>query len=201
MFSDRALSSLAFAAVAGALIWYILRSSQARAIETAPGTQDNNGPLLAIPFMSSENPQPLTLQQSTLDFIAQREGLRLNAYPDAGGYSIGYGHYLGTSPNPATCTQEQATAWLADDAQNAANAVNKFVTVPLTQNQFDALVSFAYNVGVDAFRKSTLVKKLNLGDTHSAAAEFNRWIYSQGKIVVALMDRRAAESALFSGAA
>lgn len=148
------------------------------------------------PPMPTAAPAP-TLNAGTLAFIRAREGLRLSAYPDAGGYSIGYGHFLGTSPTPANITNAQAESWLQQDAQRAAIAVTRLVTVPLTQNQFDALVSFVYNVGAGAFQNSTLLKLLNAGDYNNAAQEFGKWIYSKGAVVGSLTTRRALEKSLF----
>jgi lysozyme len=71
------------------------------------------------------------------------------------------------------------------------------VHVPLTQNQFDALVSFVFNLGVGNFRTSTLLKKLNAGDNDGAAQEFGRWIHAGGKALPGLVRRREAERALF----
>ena len=80
---------------------------------------------------------------------------------------------------------------------NAEAAINGRVTVPLTQPQFDALVSFVFNVGAGAFRKSTLLKKLNAGDYAEATAEFPRWVKGGGKTLPGLVVRRAAEMLLF----
>lgn len=138
------------------------------------------------------------IAQSTIEFVKAREGLSLTPYRDAGGYSVGHGHYLGTEAG-AKITQDRADAYLRADLAKAANEVNARVRVPLSQNQFDALVSFVFNVGVGAFAKSTLVKKLNAGDYTNAAQEFRRWIYSQGNVLTALVNRRKAERELFEG--
>jgi lysozyme len=89
--------------------------------------------------------------------------------------TIGVGHtgpevYIGLA-----WTDEQIEDALRDDVQEAEDCVNKYVTVPLTQNQFDALVSFVFNVGVMAFRKSTLLRILNTGDYVEAATCFDMW--------------------------
>lgn len=125
----------------------------------------------------------------------------LVAYQDgAGVWTIGWGHTLGVHAG-MTCTQEQAEAWLDSDLDDAEHAVCTFVTVPLNDNEFDAMVSFAYNVGTQAFMTSTLLRKLNAGDRAAVPAEMARW----NKITVAgvkqvsqgLVNRRAAEAALF----
>ncbi len=76
-------------------------------------------------------------------------------------------------------------------------AVNRLVTVPLTQNQFDALISFVFNLGIGNFRTSTLLKKLNAGDYTGAAKEFPPWVRADGKQLPGLIKRRDAEKALF----
>ena len=78
-----------------------------------------------------------------------------------------------------------------------STAVNNAVTVPLSQNQFDALVSLAYNIGTNAFSKSTLVKKLNANDNRAAADQFDVWVNAGGKRMQGLVNRRAKEKALF----
>jgi Phage-related lysozyme (muraminidase) len=132
-----------------------------------------------------------------LDCIKGHEGLRLKAYLDTGGvWTIGYGHTAGVKEGD-TCTPEQAYAWLDEDADIAERAINQLVKVPLTQNQFDALVSFVYNIGRPEFFTSTLLRKLNAGDYTGAAGQFGRWIYDNGKIINGLVLRRSDERDLF----
>jgi lysozyme len=105
-----------------------------------------------------------------------REGKRKTAYLDTKGIpTIGVGHtgpevYMGLA-----WTDQQITDALIDDVKEAEDAVNGYVKVALTQNQFDALVSFTFNVGVTAFITSTLLTVLNKGDYESAAKQFDRW--------------------------
>jgi lysozyme len=136
-------------------------------------------------------------QDSTYRLIANFEGFSATPYRDAGGWSIGYGHYMGASPTQDSITQEDAWTLLMQDAAKAANAVGAAVQVPLTQNQFDSLVSLAYNIGNNAFLASTLLYKLNNGDYQGASAEFDRWHYSQGQTSPALVARRDQEKQLF----
>jgi len=93
-------------------------------------------------------------------------------------------------------TEAQATALLAQDVVRFEKGVNG-LGVALTQNQFDALVSFAFNVGEKALRDSTLAKKLKAGDIKGAAAQFGAWVKGGGKTLPGLVRRRAAEAALF----
>jgi lysozyme len=137
------------------------------------------------------------LFDSTLQLIKRFEGFSAKPYPDAGGFSIGYGHFILPGENFTEISREKAHEILKADSANAVAAVKGFVKVPLTQNQFDALTSFAYNVGVTAFRNSTLVRLLNAGDYSGAANQLPRWNKSQGVVLQTLVDRRTAEKALF----
>ena len=140
--------------------------------------------------------------QSGLDFIADHEGLELTAYADpaTGGepWTNGYGHTKGVKPGD-TCTKEQAMQWLAEDVETAEKAVLRMVDVPLSQNQFDALVSFVFNCGAGNFEKSTLLRLLNDLDYDGASEQFQRWNKAAGKVMAGLTKRRHAEAALFDG--
>jgi lysozyme len=128
----------------------------------------------------------------------QVEGLRLTAYQDSVGvWTIGYGH-TGSDVRPGlTITQEQASALLQQDVAGAVAAVNRLVTVTLTQNQFDALVDFTFNEGQGNLASSTLLRELNAGNTAGAAAQFLVWVYAGGVQLPGLVKRRQAEAALF----
>lgn len=139
--------------------------------------------------------------QSAIDLIKAAEGLRLTAYRDSVGVlTIGYGSTGGIKPGQ-TITPEQAEAMLVDDLDEAADAVRKLVTVPLTQGQFDALCSFVFNLGAGRLRDSTLLRLLNQGKYGEAAAQFRFWVMAGGEPLPGLVKRRAAERALFEGAA
>ena len=125
------------------------------------------------------------------------EGCRYVAYQDVRGvWTIGYGHTKGVEPGDV-CTHAQAEAWLDEDTATAEVAVNRLVKVPLTQNEFDALVDFAFNCGVGALQGSTLLRLLNAGDDAKAAEEFERWTHAGGEVVAGLLRRRGAERDLF----
>lgn len=137
-----------------------------------------------------------------VDLICGFEGKRLTAYDDGVGvWTIGFG--TTTYPNGTkvkkgdTCAEYQAKAYMAHDLKKFESAVNNAVTVPLNQNQFDALVSLAYNIGTNAFSGSTLVKKLNSNDFRGAADQFDVWVNAGGKRMQGLVNRRAKEKALF----
>lgn len=139
--------------------------------------------------------------QNAVDLIKASEGLRLTAYRDSAGIlTIGYGSTGGIKPGQRI-TPEQAEAMLVDDLDEAADAVRKLVTVPLTQGQFDALCSFVFNLGAGRLRDSTLLRLLNQGKYGEAAAQFRFWVMAGGKPLPGLVKRRAAERALFDGAA
>lgn len=134
--------------------------------------------------------------------IRQFEGLRLKSYLDGGGvWTIGYGTIKYPNGTPVKsgdmCTEAQAEAWLKSDCKWVDACIDKYVTVKVTQNQFDALASFIYNIGESQFRTSTLLKMLNAGLFALAASNFDRWIYDNGKVEKGLVNRRAMEKKLF----
>lgn len=126
------------------------------------------------------------------------EQCRLTAYQDSKGvWTIGWGH-TGKDVRPGSyITQERADELLKQDILYAQIAVQRYVKVPLTQDEFDALTDFAYNIGVGAFAGSTLLLLLNKGDYHGAAAQFGYWDKSGGKVLAGLLRRRAAERDTF----
>lgn len=131
-------------------------------------------------------------------FIKNFEGLRLKAYKcPAGVWTIGYGHTGSDVKENMIITKEQAENLFNLDILVHSNNVSKLVRVNLTQNQFDALVSFEYNVGYGNFLKSTLLKKLNAKDYTGASQEFEKWVYSNKKRIDGLVKRRQKEKELF----
>lgn len=140
-----------------------------------------------------------------VDRIKEHEALRLTKYRDQGGlWTIGYGHLIGPFESfPGAITEERALTLLVKDLADAESAVNALVSVAITQEQYDALVSLVFNIGAGNFRKSRLLKRLNAGDVQGAAAEFSKWnkVSMGGQLVASagLSARRAAEAALFQG--
>ena len=136
--------------------------------------------------------------QACLDFVKQYEGFRANAYKDTGGvWTIGYGTTEYVEPGD-TVTKDQACDLLANDLQEAADAVDDLVEVELTQHQYDALCSFVYNCGRSAFANSTLLKMINAGrPIKDCAPQFDRWIKDNGKVIAGLVARRKAEREMF----
>jgi lysozyme len=136
-----------------------------------------------------------------LDMIAAFEGFSAKAYPDADGFSIGYGHFI-TQADPydatSTITESEAYALLEQDARGAQNCVGGAITAPMTINQEAAMISLAYNIGCGNFRSSTLVRMFNAGNVDGAAAQFAVWNKSRGQVLQALVDRRASEAGVFT---
>jgi len=139
----------------------------------------------------------MTTSLNGRNLIESFEGLRLTSYQDQKGvWTIGYGHTADVWPDQ-TITQEQADDFLGVDLHHAETAVMGLVKVPLNQNQFDALVSFVYNIGAGAFAKSTLLSLLNQGATAGAAAQFSVWDNINHVPDAGLLKRRVAERELF----
>ena len=162
--------------------------------------------LLSIDFDAVKNmlgiPESMSVSNKGVDLICEFEGKRLVADDDGVGvWTIGFGTIK--YPNGVrvkkgdTCTLDQAKEYMRHDLIEFEHTVNSSVKVPLNQNQFDALVSLAYNIGSSAFKSSTLVKKLNTGDYQGAADQFNVWINAGGKRMQGLVNRRDKEKLLF----
>jgi lysozyme len=119
----------------------------------------------------------------------------------AGFWTIGIGHAIRKGEKwdtpTATITYEEALALLDKDNNEAEYAVERLIKVPLTDGQFDALVSFAFNLGSGALQRSTLRSRLNREEYLGAAEEFNKWIWGGGRILPGLIKRRKAEQMMF----
>lgn len=139
----------------------------------------------------------MNVSKNGIALIKKFEGCRLTAYKcPSGVYTIGYGHTNGVKKGQRI-TQKEAEAYLREDVKKFENGVNKYVSAPLTQNQFDALVSFCFNCGLGAFKTSTLRKKLNAKDYAGASKELLRWNKASGVVLDGLKRRRNAEKDLF----
>ncbi|MDE2427326.1 MAG: lysozyme [Burkholderiales bacterium] len=161
------------------------------------------------------------VNQATVDLVKQFEGIpdgdpstnNIDPYLDPVNiWTIGWGHaitYQGRflkgdadraqvkALYPNGITLAQATSLLQTDLMNAGRDVSSVVTVSLNDNEFGALTSFTFNLGIGNLRSSTLLRKLNAGDRMGAADQFNVWIMAGGKPMPGLIKRRAAERALF----
>ena len=145
----------------------------------------------------------MKISEKGLNLIKEFEGLRLKPYKDAVGIpTIGYGNTYyedgrKVSLSDPAITEERATELLKMVVKRYEDAINRYVQVPITQNQFDALVSFAYNIGNENVRKSTLMKLLNRKQYTEAADQLLRWNKAGGKTLKGLTRRRQAERVLF----
>ncbi|MGA6135872.1 lysozyme [Acinetobacter dispersus] len=146
--------------------------------------------------------QGMTTSRVGINLITSFEDLVLTAYDDGVGvWTIGFGTTV--YPNGIRvkrgdiCTKAQAVSFFQHDLRRFEDAVNQAVKVVVNQNQFDALVSLAYNIGETAFKGSTLVKELNAGNYEAAADQFPKWNRGGGKVMKGLVRRRAAERELF----
>lgn len=145
--------------------------------------------------------------RSALDYalalIKQWEGCHLTAYPDPGTggdpWTIGWGSTGPGIRKGVTWTQEQADARLAADVQRFMDGVQEAVGKPLKPHQLGALTSLAYNIGLGAFRSSTLLKRIHAGDMKGASEQFGRWNRAGGRIMRGLSNRRADERDVFDG--
>ena len=151
--------------------------------------------------MQLDTTPPTTLSNAGLDALKTREGFSPTPYPDHKGYSIGYGHLILPTESFTTIDQAQALDLLSGDVAWAEESVSNNVTVAITQNAFDALVSFCFNVGKNAFENSTLLKKINAEDA-TAVDEFDKWVYSRyangiKQIDASLQSRRDSEAEQF----
>ena len=140
----------------------------------------------------------MKLGERGTEILKYFEGCKLTAYQDSVGvWTIGYGHTKGVYDG-MTITQDQAEQMLLSELEEYEGYIKDMVTVPLTQNQFDALVVWVYNLGPTNFRNSTLLKELNAGNYNAAGQEITRWNKAGGKVLAGLVKRREAEAQLFS---
>ncbi|MDT8208195.1 lysozyme [Serratia marcescens] len=144
----------------------------------------------------------MNISKNGIELIKRFEGLELEAYQDSVGvWTIGYGWTQAVDGKKIAPGMkiDQATAdrLLKCGVVQYEQGVNQLVKVRITQGQFDALVSFAYNLGLRSLSTSTLLRKLNNGDTQGAADEFGRWVNAGGKRLDGLVTRRAAERRMF----
>lgn len=129
--------------------------------------------------------------------IESYEGLELSAYQDGRGiWTLGFGHTASVKSGD-TCTPQQADEWLAEDLATAEGAVNRLVEAPITQNQFDALISLCYDIGQGNFAQSTVLRSLNARHYDSAASAFLMWDKINGQTSQGLLNRRTTERNMF----
>ncbi len=141
----------------------------------------------------------MNISKEGIDLIKHFEGCRLEAYEDAVGVpTIAYGRIKDVKMGDS-CTQAQAEAWLDEELHEYEGYINDAVTVALTQNQFDSLVSWVYNLGPSNLKSSTMLKVLNKEQYADVPEQIQRWNKVDGKVLEGLVRRRNAESLLFEG--
>lgn len=135
------------------------------------------------------------ITQEGLNLIKEFEGFEPTVYEDAAGYpTIGYGHLIRPGENYSCgISKAEAEALLREDVGVAERAVLRLINVPLSDGQFDALVSFTFNLGSGALQRSTLRRKVNREEHVHVPTEFLRWIWAGGKKLRGLVRRREAE--------
>lgn len=168
---------------------------------------EKNGLNVFAKLIGFEIPKPLVNGQLDISdngyaIIRDAEGFRSTAYLDTGGvWTIGFGtikYPNGTSVKKGdTCTRNEAEQWLKNDCVWVDACLDKSVKVNLNQNQFDALASFVYNIGETAFIKSTMLTLINQNSMATAASQFDRWVFDNGKRIQGLVNRRVKEKSLF----
>lgn len=139
----------------------------------------------------------MKLNQAGTDLIKSFESCRLSVYEDIVGLNtVGWGQRTNL-PVGTTITQLQADNMLADHLDEICNQIKHCLEVELNDNQFSAVVSLVYNIGIGNFESSTLLKLLNLQQFQAASEEFKRWDLASGRVVDGLLRRRLAERQLF----
>jgi lysozyme len=146
----------------------------------------------------------MQLNEKGLALLRNFEGFRARAYQDVGGvWTVGYGHTGRAHPPEVTqttvMTEPEARALLVREAEDFASRIRPFISRTISDDQFSALVSFAYNVGVANFRKSSVLVAVNAGDDAGVARRLGLWVKAGGKSWPGLVRRRAAEAALYLG--
>ena len=189
--------------ITGLRSWFT-RSDFPRAMTVSP--KGPEPPQIPPPPPTPPIPQGATAQINVdgLKIVKDFEGLELTAYQDSVGvWTIGYGHTAAAGPPEVypgqTITEAEAEEILKRDLRLFEKGVRDLVPVSISSNQFSALVSFSFNVGLGALADSTLLRKLNAGEYQGAASEFPRWVRAGGISLPGLVRRRNAERALFLG--
>ena len=140
----------------------------------------------------------MKISNTGIDLIKHFEGCETEAYKcPAGVWTIGYGHIKGVQEGDVI-TEAQAHEMLVEELNEYENYIHDYVECPLNQDQFDAMVSWVYNLGSSNLQASTLLKVLNAGDYEGVPAQIMRWNKAGGKVLEGLTRRRQAEADLFA---
>ena len=149
----------------------------------------------------------MQVSENCLKIIKEFEGFSHKSYyatdheKKMGICTIGYGTTVLENkviPIGKKITEKEAENYLKKDVDDIYLKLHSYIKVDINQNQLDAIVSLVYNIGINAFKKSTLLKKLNNKDFEGAAEQFERWVYQDGKILKGLVERRKKEKEIFS---
>ena len=147
--------------------------------------------------MTGHGDNNMHISQEGVDLVKKFEGCKLEAYQCAAGvWTIGYGSTKGVKEGD-TLTQKEADNLLLHEMQEYESYIKELVKVPLKQNQFDALVSWVFNLGPANLKASTMLKFLNAGDYHLIPSQIKRWNKAGGKVLEGLIRRREAEALMF----
>lgn len=171
-------------------------------------TASKQAEMPAPPAAEELAPPPMTVSPELIELIKESEGWKPHLYNDpspARNATIGYGHLVHPGPIDGSepeefkqgLTEEQGEALLREDIARFEGAVRELVAVPLTQEQFDALVSFAFNIGVPRFTQSTLLERLNQGNYEAVPQQLKLWVKAKGKVLRGLIARREREIELW----
>jgi lysozyme len=139
----------------------------------------------------------LSISEEAMEYIKNLEGFEPEPYTDGTQISIGYGSRVRPGENITTITKDEAELRFVRDIEWVEDALKRNIEVPVTQTMYDALGSFVYNTGEPQFKRSTLLKKLNMKDYEGVRDEFEKWVYSSGEVKEGLVIRRAEERAMF----
>jgi lysozyme len=182
---------------------YLIFTTNEITIKVNWKNKSNNEEIINYTNKYSKTKKPLKLSDKellikTCNFIADHESFRANRYRDGLGYSIGFGHKLLLNENINKISLKQAIVLLENDVILTHKVIHQYVKVILTDEQKIAVSSFIYNVGRSAFINSTLLKELNNGNYNKVEKEFTKWIYSNGKKLNGLINRRNTEVKMFN---
>jgi len=153
--------------------------------------------LIFLIFYIYDSESKMKTSDSCVEMIKEFEGKKQVAYQDpAGVWTIGYGHTKGVEKGQL-CIEKTCDRFLMEDLEEVEEYIDRLVKVPLTQNQYDALVSWTFNLGSGSLKESTMLRKLNYGDYESVPEEMKKWVYAGDEVLEGLVRRRDAEATLF----
>lgn len=184
------------------IIYFIVTTKEIR-IKVNWKSKSNNEEIINYTNKYSKTKKPLKLDDKellikTCNFIADHESFSSKRYKDGLGYSIGFGHKLLPNENINEISLKQAIVLLENDVILTHKVIHQYVKIILTDEQKIAISSFIFNVGRSAFINSTLLKELNNGNYNKVEKEFTKWIYSNGKKLNGLINRRNIEVKMFN---